>query len=96
DDLKRIGALVKHYNHAKGGTLRRGFLGFSIAAQGNQSRSADERMEEQINRITNAVRRDFNTGCSVQITPHSKPRKHGDWKIWSVVVEVAAKRDGTG
>lgn len=94
-DLTRIGGLVERYNHSNGGTLSRGFLGFSVAKQWKRTKSADNRMEDQVERIGNAARRDLNTDCNVWVT-NSKPRKHGDWKVCSVVVEVAAKRGGTG
>lgn len=94
-DLERIGGLVERYNHANGGTLRRGFLGLSVAKQRNRTKSADERMEDQVNKIRKALDEDFQTGCNVRVT-NGKPRKHGDWKVCSVVVEVAAKMDGTG
>ena len=94
-DLRRIGGLVERYNHTNGGTLRRGFLGLSVAKQRDRTKSADERMEEQVNKIRMALDEDFQTDCNVRVT-NGKPRKHGDWKVWSVVVEVAAKMDGTG
>lgn len=93
NDLRRIGGLVVRYNHANGGTLRRGFLGLSLATPATTTNTARERMDARLERISEAVEdlKESLPGCNVRTS--TRQRVISGWRVASLVVEVASKME---
>lgn len=92
-DLVRIRELVLHFSSTNNGTLRRGFMGLSIAKQRTSKKSAEQCIEEQVTKIEDVLRTEFSaTGCNVQTSLKLSGcgDYEDDWRVASWVVEIIA------
>ena len=97
-DLRRVRDLVRKCAHGHGGSLRRGFLAMVIARQATRTKSAEERIHEQMEKIEGLVNSTF-AKMGQEVTYHrgeaSPPGKrfrdlYGDWRAASFCIEISA------
>ena len=103
DDLKRIRALVLRYGPQNTGTLRGGFLAMMLAEKESRSKSADEKVWEQLEKIKKTITNKFDYEGLIlryhQDSVRKLPKKfRGDpedpWPNWSHVslcIEIASR-----
>ena len=92
DDLVRVRELVLHFSKTNNGTLRRGFVGLSIAKQATLAKPAEQRIREQVRKIEDVLQKDFSaSGCNVSTSLKLSRRDYDGWKVASLVVEVVAQ-----
>lgn len=98
-DMRRIRDLVRRCAHADGGTLRRGFLAMIIAKEATKTKSAEERIHEQMGKIEESVNSTFvKKGQKVAyhrggaMRPGKRFRDlYGDWRAARFCVEISAR-----
>ena len=97
-DLQRIRDLVRKCAHGHGGSLRRGFLAMIIARQATTTKSAKERIHEQMEKIEGSVNSTF-AKKGQKVTYHRGGAKppgkrfralYGDWRAASFCIEISA------
>ncbi len=98
-DLRRIRGLLRKCAHGRGGSLRRGFLVMIIAKQATKTKSAEERILEQMEKIEELVNSTFKKKGQ-KVTYHrgdaKRPGKrfrdlYDDWRAASFCIEISAK-----
>ena len=97
-DLRRIRDLVRKCAHDHGGSLRRGFLAMIIAKEATKTKSAEERILEQMEKIEGSVNSTF-AKKGQKVTYHQgdarPPGKrfrelYGHWRAASFCIEISA------
>ena len=97
-DLERIRDLVHACAHAKGGSLRRGFLVMIIVKAATGTRSADDRIGEYVRGIGERVDSQFeNKGLNVRYRSGDAKalgkrfrQLYGDWSAASFSIEISS------
>lgn len=98
-DLRRIRDLVRKCAHGHGGSLRRGFLAMIIARQATQTKSAEERIHEQMEKIEKLVNSTF-AEKGQKVTYHRGKARlpgkrfrdlYGDWRAASLSIEISTR-----
>ena len=99
-DLARLRDLVRRLSHAKGGSLRRGFLAMSIAKQETSTKSPEDRINEQTEKILKIVEGNFSPkgqnidwhlGTAIALGKTFQ-KIYGNWKVASFCIEIYSPR----
>ena len=97
-DLRRVRDLVRKCAHVHGGSLRRGFLAMIVARQATRNKSAELRIEEQMEKIEELVNSTF-AKMEQKVIYHRGAAKppgkrfrdlYGDWRAACFSIEISA------
>lgn len=97
-DLRRIRDLVRKFAHGHGGSVRRGFLAMIIVGRATKTKSAEERIDEQMEKIEGLVNSKFDKKGQ-KVTYHRGDAKppgkrfqdlYSDWRAASFCIEISA------
>ncbi|MCY3671174.1 MAG: hypothetical protein OXH14_08840 [Alphaproteobacteria bacterium] len=95
-DLDRIHGLTQRLSHRNQGSLRRGFLAMTVAKGATSAKSPRDRIGEQVDRIRDAVHRQFRNGSANLVFHQGEPvplgerfrDAYGEWVAASLCVEI--------
>ena len=99
-DLERIRDLVRSCSYVEGGSLKRGFLAMMIAKKANAAKSPKNRIDEQVDKIKEVVKTefekrgqgiDYHLGKAIPLGGRFR-EFYGDWRAASFCIEIASRK----